>query len=366
LAQRRPGTGSIRVVIADVGADTAHFEQVARLVAERRASFGRAFAAGGVESRQESRRAIGLLLQAGIPFIGMSLSADLTTPDTAFVDEPGYLQLSPPNRRYASAAIALVARHTPAGAGRQVIIYHAPVPGDEYTESLALDVIAAARENPLTHPHEAMVVSSVSQLPRSVCRSNAAPTGPAAALIYVDRWTAFRTFADGLSALCGPGGPALLISSDSVNRLMTNDVARTTVHAPWPMAYFRKGKQCGELEAAAGNNPSGEAAEFLTMIRDELGTCDSEGPGPVKQIGERVSMMWDAVTLALQVAPTDSMGRNLRDVSLSLASGTITVRGGRVVTYADFTEPLCVLAVDRSQQSGRSADNCDTALGTVR
>jgi hypothetical protein len=152
----------------------------------------------------------------------------------------------------------------------------------------------------------------------------------------------------------------MLVSNDSVSRFMTNDDARRTVTAPWPMAYFRKGKQCADLELAATQEPLGEAAALLSSARSALHACTStEDGGTVGQIGDRVSRMWDAVSLATRVVPTGTTSDIVADTSFTGTGGPVQVRGGVIVTRPAPSPALCVRTVDLSKSSARSVAECD-------
>jgi hypothetical protein len=358
LAQRRTDLGGqIHVVIANAGSDMSHAVEVAHLIAGHRASFGRVVATGGGESRTDTREAIRILLAAEIPFIAPTLTGDLQDPGHAFLNLPNYLQFSPPNQAWAISAISLIATHTPQGARRQVFVYHAPDPGDEYTESLALDVLAAARSNPVTG-QAPQIVSDVSQLPASVCGNTSSTSRTPAAVFFADRSATFGTFANHLSILCGSAGPALLVGSPSVSDFLSNDAARTSVDAPWPMAYYRKGTQCAELQASAAT--SKEAALLLAAASTVFGACATDQNGYL-QIGSAVADIWDAVTLASEITPINTNTNIVKDAHLLGSAGPITVQSGQITASPVTPEPLCVLSVDLP---ARSASTCDKAFGT--
>jgi hypothetical protein len=255
--------------------------------------------------------------------------------------------------------VSFVARRSPPS-GRQILIYHVADPTDLYTESLARDVQFAARAEPRTAAQPARIIASPDQLPTSVCADGALPGTPAAALFFADRWTTFGSVANRLTALCGERGPAMLVGNDSVNRFMTNDTARSSVRAPWPLAYFRKGAQCSEVAALATKAPGGEAGRLLLGTRTLLGECDPDH-GSV-QMGDYVSLFWDSVALADRTVPA-SGGTVLVDTTFTGAVGTLTVRGGRLIRPADAVpRPICVLTVDRSGIGSRSEANCDRAF----
>jgi ABC-type branched-subunit amino acid transport system substrate-binding protein len=355
LAQRRTDLPSrIHVVIANAGADMAHAPQVAQRIAQKLSTAGRVVVIGGGDSREETKKAITTLLDAGIPFIAPTLTADLGAGGRPFVDKQGFLQMSEPNQNFANAAVSFIAAHTPRNKRRKVIVYHLPTPGDEYTESLASDVVDSARNNPRTFvtPGEE-TISDVNRLPRSVCKTATGDDLPAA-LFFADRWNTFATFVQKLTTACGFSGPALLISSDSVDRFMTNDTARAALLAPWPLAYYRKGKQCDDLK----KNTSAEAATLLDSAQKNLSACS-----PSAQIGDQVSEFWDAVLLATKTVGKNG-GTDLADETLSATTGTFAVRGAQITEYGDPAQVLCVLAIGPG--GGRSADNCTTAFGAAR
>jgi len=352
--------GRVRVVVANAGADMRYARELATLLVAHRAAFGRVVAIGGGDSRATTKSAFHTLLDAGITFITPTLSSDDEVPGLPFIDAPGFVQTTDPNRSWARAGVAFVARYSPAG--RQVLVYHVSDPSDLYTESLARDVQFEAGANPRTSARPARIVSSSAQLPRSICRGATSADGsPPPAVFFADRWYSFGAFAAALTALCGPAGPAMVIGNDSVNRFMTNDAARATVRAPWPLAYFKKGVQCSEIEARAAADPAGEAATLLRWSRGVLRLCDPAN-GSV-QMGDYVATFWDSVALADRILPLDGSGSPLADVTLHGSAATLTVKGGRVVRSDDaMLQPLCVFSVDRSSAVGRAVGNCDGAF----
>ncbi|MBL8929485.1 MAG: serine/threonine protein kinase [Kineosporiaceae bacterium] len=349
--------GRLRVVIADGGADMRQAGDVVRLITAKRALLGRVVAVGGGDSRDVTKQAFNDLIDAGIPFVAPNLTSDDDGPGLPFVNRPGYLQLSVPNQNQADAAIDFIAAHTPGTTAREVLVYHVPDPGDLYTTSFARDVQNSARSNPRTAAGPARIISTPEDIPRSVCRSSSG-TGPATAVVFVDRWNTFGPFADAVTRLCGAAGPALVVGGDSVNRFMTNDAARAAVRAPWPLAYFKKGAQCSELVQRAARSPRGEAARLLAAARADLGACRTSGA----QLGDHVSLVWDGVAVgAAAVEP--GTGGTVRDVAVSGAINDYAIRSG-VVTWPDgaVMRPLCVMTVDRSDGGGRSQANCTAAF----
>lgn len=379
LARRRerPGGENLRFVIANAGANMRHAEEVAKLLVARRADLGRAVIVGGGESRAETHRAVEILLGAGLPFVAPSMSADLGAAGRPFVDLPGYLQISRPNREQAQVAVDFVARRTPAPSTRQVIVFHVPKPGDDFTASLAADVVAEAAARPRTAVPAPRTVSDVAQLPASVCRSASSGKSPdqarkpgqlPAAVFYADRWSTFPAFARALTARCGAAGPAMVVAGTSVARFMGSDESRSAVRAPWPLAYTRIGRHCSELEVGAADPTDVEAVDLLSAIRAELGACAPGAGTPASQIGERVSLFWDAVTLARQAVRRggglgEQAGRQVLDVDVRAVNGRLSVRGGQVAGYADLGEIICARTVDRSIAAPRSAAMCDTVFG---
>lgn len=354
----------VRAVIANAGADMRQAIRVARSIANHRASFGaRVAVVGGGESRAQTRAAIEILLDAGIPFISPDLTADLDSPGQPYVRQAGYLQLQPPNQQWAQAVLSFVARHTPPSSSRRVVVYHEPSPGDDYAESLARDMVAAARVTPRLAATSPLLVGDLSQLPVSVCRNEAAPGGRElpAAVLFADRSSRFRAFANTLTALCGAaGGPAMVVATDSVAGFIADDAARQSVTAPWPMTYLSSRTGCTELLAKSGQAPGGEASALLTAARAVFGQCDPYTRGPAAHLGADVALTWDAVTLATEI--TSPGGADvLKDTTLEGATGPLTVRAGQLVTTPVTPRPLCVPSVDLTA-GNRSPDVCAAAF----
>jgi hypothetical protein len=116
------------------------------------------------------------------------------------------------------------------------------------------------------------------------------------------------------------------------------------------------------VEALARRAPGGEADLLLRAARTGLRLCDPETGS--QQMGDAVSLTWDAVAVADRVVP-DAGGSRLGDETIAGATGPITVRGGQVVWAREAApQPLCVLTVDRSNAVGRSLANCDSAFPT--
>jgi hypothetical protein len=314
------------------------------------------------DSRDATRQALDTLLAARIPVIAPNLSADTGAPGQTFITRSGYLQLSAPNQEWAGAAVDFIAAHTPVADHRQVIVYHVPVDGDNFTQSLADDVVAAAEATPAIDAQAPQVVTGLRGIPTTVCRDAPARTLPPA-LFFADRATSFRQFATGLTALCGPHGPAMLVANSNVGQFMTSDAARQTVTAPWPMAYFRRGQQCSELERAAGQAPRGESGALLSLAGSVLGLCVQQPGGSVSQIGDRVAQFWAAAALATKLVTPGTPEGGLADTTINTAVGAVTVQGGRVVARPAPSSPLCVKTVDLSRSSSRSVDTCDSVFG---
>ena len=352
--------GRVHVVVANAGSDMRYARELAALLVAHRTALGRVVAIGGGDSRASTKAAFHTLLDAGIPFVTPTLSSDDEVPGLPFIDAPGFVQTTDPNKSWARAGVSFVARYSPRG--RQVLVYHVSDPTDLYTESLARDVQFEAGAEPRTSARPARIVSSAAQLPRSICHGTPSTDGSAPpAVFFADRWNTFGAFAAALTALCGPQGPAMVIGNDSVNRFMTNDAARATLQAPWPLAYFKKGVQCSEIAARATADPKSEAATLLRWARGMLRLCDPAN-GSV-QMGDYVATFWDSVVLADRMLPLDGSRSPLADVTLDGSAATLTVTGGRLVrSQGALLQPLCVYAVDRSSTVGRAVGNCDPAF----
>lgn len=362
LAQQQSGNAvdnpRLRVIISDSGADMANAMTVADLVVKDKQKLGRVAVLGGGDSRSVTKRAITVMAQAGVPVIAPVLTSDDEGPAQPFVSAANYFQMSAPNSSMAKQMISFIADRVPAGASRRVYVYHAEDPDDLYTTSLARDVQFAADDNPRTSTDPALQVSTLDAIPATVCATSDSP----AALVFVDRWNTFGAFAARLTELCGPRGPSLVIGGDSVNRFMTNDAARQRLSAPWPLAYFKRGVQCGELQAEASKAPDGQAAQLLQAALRSYGLC-SEGANS-RQIGDSAAQYWDGARLAAQVTTGDD-----KRAELVGASGTWVTEGGHVARRSGAVvdsalTPLCVFTVDTTNPLGRSSANCAKAFPT--
>jgi hypothetical protein len=346
LVQRAPGNaGAVHVVIANAGAQMSQAVPVAQRIIAKKAAFGRVVVIGGDESRDTTSTAISALVGAGIPVIAPTLTSDLTKAGEPFLPgEPGYLQLLRPNQDWANAMIGFIAAHTPAPAHRQVIIYHVPVAGDYYTESLARDLADAARANPVTAALGPQLVPALSQLPPSIClpqHSSAPPGNLPPAIVFADRRSDFPAFVSSITQMCGRAGPALLVGNDSVNRILVDDNARKSLDAPWPMAYFKAGDQCTELQTDATTTPGGPDAALLATARSTGAGCL-----PTAQLGPDVSLTWDAVVVALRVVTglPSLAGALVQDAAVNTTNGPLAIASGHIVGNA-VGRPLCVYSV---------------------
>lgn len=366
LAAARATDGvRIRVVIASAGYHMAHADDVAKALVAKRNALGRVVVIGGDESRAPVRDAITTLTDNKIPVIATTLTGDLRGADKPFLPEDtahGYLQFLPPNTAWAREMVRFIKDHTPRNRKRDVIVYHAPSPGDEHTDSLADDVGRLARAEGFTTPP---VVQYPTDLGPNICAVDPPPAGGPlpAAVVYVDRSEGFGTFVQTITRLC-PKGPAMLVGNDALNGVMSDDDQRKALNAPWPMAYFALGNQCTELWAAARANPGGAAFVLLNTLRSsglgcrEVGAPKRPGDAPPMKpaIGVNVSLTWDAVWLAKDVVlarrPADG-GRSLHNSDgHETSNGMLDVADDRLRKQLPLRKPLCVYSVSRPADEG--------------
>ena len=361
------GSPTIHVVIANAGARMGQAVAVAKSIVARKGAFGRVVVIGGDESYATTRTAISTLVTAGIPFISPTLTSDLAVPGQPFLPygTSGYLQLLPPNQDWANRMIKFVVEHTPAPTHRQVIIYHVASgtgdQSDEYTESLTHDLMDAAGASSL----QAQQVSDLNQLPHpeSICAAQStSPTQPPPAIVYADRGRDFPAFVASITKTCGRRGPALLIGNDSVTRVMTDDPTRKTIDAPWPLAYFKAGDQCTELQADARQAPDGPDA---VLLRAALPT--DPGCRPESQLDPNVSLTWDTVRLAVRIvstAPGTVPFTFAHADQVPTANGALTITSDRITPVTP--QPLCVYTTGLPPASPTVTDSTGTVLPTGR
>lgn len=376
LAARRTDKAlPFHVVIANGGAQMGQAEQVADRLVALRQKVRRLVVIGGDESVQGTKAALGTLLKAEIPVIAPTLHADKDAPDKPFIHTPdgtGYLQLLPPNRRWAARMVDFIADHTTSGATRTVHVVHDERPHDDYTDSLAEGVHDEAERRLGPQPD---VVRSADDLPDTVCAptengkagapdspERRAAAGRAPAVVFADRSKAFQDFVKQLDSRC-PAGPALLVGSNALNRYLGEDEQRRRLKVPWPMAYFKVGAQCTELDEAARVDQIGPEFHLLKALRARprdqgplgcvAGQETSSTPGtpatgrhrPMDPpIGVNVSLFWDAVQLAQASVESrhEDGSMPVRDAEVSGVNGRYIVRDGRLTPLEAPRYPMCL------------------------
>jgi len=362
----------LHLVVANAGQDVAHAGDVAAtIVARYRAGAlgSRAVVVGVGDSRTVTRQAIGTLLDAGIPVLTGTLTADPDRPGRPFVDRPGYLQLSPPADQYASDTVQLLApylgsaRATAARhGGPALIIYQQPLADGVTPDADDLFSVSQTRDTERAAADAHLVTrasSSLSELSRAACPQG---DGSGRAVFFAGRWSRFRQFAQALGAACLV--PPAVWSNDSVNRFMNNDTLRAGLgDIGWPLRYYSAGPQCTDLvPSAAGVEPPLEARTLLArMRRTDPTTCAA----PDSQVGSHVTVLWDVVRLAGRLAAQLPLGpADLDRLALpttALAEGSVTIAGGQVDRPVPL-RPLCVLHI---AQGPRSSGVCPTAFKDV-
>lgn len=343
----------LRVVIANAGELDARVEEVTArlrdLDAEGRLGTHRAVVGGGNSTTKLQRSTRQNLLAAGIPFIAPTLLADKGAPGRPFIDEPGYLQLSPANDVYARYAIEGLARTFPQGVNLR--IFRQPSTTDLYTDSLVDDLqFWAARAGIET---TVLAPSAVSDLTREVaqlCQGQTDSDGRPTAAYFADRYFRFADFVSRINTLCG-GRPTLVMANTSAARML--DSPRGTLFKErWPIFYNTGGRQCSSLD------PDSNLAQRLRLPVAQGGLGDPCGTGG--QISDRTVTFWDAATLALALfesAPTrttDAGALRTLQADVMLVHGRASVADGVLRTPV-----IPVIAVCASPSGGpRTLNQC--------
>ncbi|GAA0442722.1 hypothetical protein Aca07nite_63660 [Actinoplanes capillaceus] len=351
----------LHVVIADATQDVAHIDDIAKMIVDKRETFGpRVAVVGGGDSRDTTQRAINRILDAGIPFLAPNLLADLGAPGRPFVDRPGYLQLAPANLAYAADTVHRLSRLF--DDGFRLDVYQHPSPTDQYTTSLLNDLLAEVRK---VGGASARHVAALDRLDESICANAPEPT----VVFFADRWTRFADFVQRIKEVCGHSRPHLVIADSSVSRFMANYQLRAVSAADWPVDYYVGGPGCSSLTSSSVEILTGQIEHFheLTgLAKGKTFTCADRAPGvsggvlrdactldaaikmtsqpcDPNDLGGFLVPAWDAVLLADALVPPDgAAGRPPAEYlgGLSLPGLTMATGVRAVVGQGILRDPI--------------------------
>ena len=130
-------------------------------------------------------------------------------------------------------------------------------------------------------------------------------------LFDAGRWSEFDGFLRALRE-CGGNPPRHLVADDSANRYMANPGLRAAAPGNLPVTYVSKASlaTCAALRAAQDRRDDARAS-FLSWIQaDDLLDPPRCRPGSEEQVGERVSLAYDASMMLVRAV--ESLAARLR------------------------------------------------------
>ncbi|MGI5147342.1 hypothetical protein ACQEVC_13345 [Plantactinospora sp. CA-294935] len=292
------GAALLRVVVANAGQQMRHAGRAVAmlegLVRDDPTVLG---VVGLVESRTSTAAALRELNRIGLPALAPTLSADGMHENSKL-----YLQISAPNRDQA-ALMDEYARQVLRVSGAHV--YYTTGENSSLTEDLYVGTLVNDLRqrfgNRLTRVEEWRTGQRMTQ-----------ECGYTGVLIFAGRWSEFDGFLRALKE-CGPNPPRHLVGDDSVNRYMANPGLRASAPGNLPVTYVSKAAlaTCASLRTARDQRDDVRGS-FLSWIQadDLLDWPRCRDDGPSAQVGERVSLAYDAATMVVRAV--ESLAARLR------------------------------------------------------
>ncbi|WP_233512511.1 hypothetical protein [Micromonospora deserti] len=281
------GAALLRIVVANGGRQMRHAGRAVAMLAELARDDPTVLGVVGlVDSRTSTARAMRELNRVGLPVLAPTLSADRLDANSRL-----YLQISAPNTDQARMVEAYA---------RQVLkvdeahVYWTTGEGSSLTEDLYVNTLVEG----LRKRFGTRITRLEEWRPG---RRLIAECGYPGLLFYAGRWSEFDGFLRALRE-CGDNPPAHLVGDDSVNRYMANPGLRASAPGNIPVTYVSKAAlgTCAALRAAQARRDEARAS-FLTWIQaDDLLDPPRCRPEQPHQVGERVSLAYDAAMMMVR------------------------------------------------------------------
>lgn len=294
------GSALLRVVVANGGHQMRHASRVVRrLAALAREDPTVVGVVGLVESRTTTAQAVRELNRAGLPVMAPTLSADGMHQNSRL-----YLQISAPNadqamliEQYASRVLRVTDAH----------VYYTTGEGSSLDQDLYVDTLVKGLRKRFGER-----LSQVQEW--TTGRRLTQECGYRGLLFFAGRWSEFDGFLRALKE-CGDNPPQHLVGNDSVNRYMANPTLRASAPGNLPVTYTSKAAQatCPALRAARDRRDDVRGSFLSWVSADDLLDPPRCRDNASVQVGERVSLAYDAATM--MVRAVEGLAARLRHAS---------------------------------------------------
>ncbi|MET7708269.1 hypothetical protein [Micromonospora sp. NPDC005413] len=281
------GAALLRIVVANGGRQMIYADRAVAMLAELARDDPTVLGVVGlVESRTSTARALRELNQVGLPVLAPTLSADRMDANSRL-----YLQISAPNADQVKMVDAYA---------RQVLkvdeahVYYTTLEGSSLTEDLYVGTLVDGLRQRFGARITRLDEWRTGQRLTGEC-------GYPGLLFYAGRWTEFDGFLRALRE-CGGNPPRHLVADDSANRYMANPGLRAAAPGNLPVTYVSKASlaTCDALRAAEDRRDDARAS-FLSWIQaDDLLDPPRCRPDSGRQVGERVSLAYDAAMMMVR------------------------------------------------------------------
>ncbi|MEH1169087.1 hypothetical protein V6V47_27270 [Micromonospora sp. CPCC 205539] len=281
------GAALLRIVVANGGRQMRYADRAVAMLAELAHDDPTVLGVVGlVESRTSTARALRELNQIGLPVLAPTLSADKMDANSRL-----YLQISAPNTdqvemvdAYAKQVLKVDEAH----------VYYTTLEGSSLSEDLYVGTLVDGLRQRFGTRITRLDEWRTGQRLTDEC-------GYAGLLFYAGRWSEFDGFLRALRE-CGADPPRHLVADDSANRYMANPGLRAAAPGNLPVTYVSKAAlaTCAALRAAQGQRDDARAS-FLSWIQaDDLLDPPRCRPGSEQQVGERISLAYDAAMMMVR------------------------------------------------------------------
>ena len=329
-------TPAIRLVLANPGATSAHWELLVDRLAAMTESKDRLRAVTGVgTSTEANKKAVAALTRRGIPVVGASITADDLANGQGGRDPfPGLARVSPTNTDEARA----LASFAKVGAGKAILVYDKP--GDPYTRTLQNSFAALLKGSPyepqpFTPPadrsQEGTTANTFRQITHLVC-----DTAPGTdTILFAGRHIQLRQF---INALGGRGCQErrfTVLTGDEGSYLEGDKgLDRTALSRNLSVRYSALAHPKTWASTPVGT-PGGSAADMKNLT-DLIARASRAPDGPIGEVSlddGQLIIGYDAMTLAVkgirEATPDGGALPPLSDVGLQWpqVKGSLRVSG---------------------------------------
>ncbi|MDQ0959897.1 ABC-type branched-subunit amino acid transport system substrate-binding protein [Streptomyces sp. B4I13] len=326
---------AIRLVLANPGATSAHWETMVDQLERMARGDDRLRAVAGVgQSTDANKKAVTELTRRGIPVVGASITADdLANGQNGKDPFPGLARVAPTNTDEARA----LASFAKVEAGRALLVYDKP--GDPYTRTLQTSFAALLKGSPyepqpFTPPadrtREGTTANTFRQITHLVCDTTAGTD----TILFAGRHTQLRQFVNALGTRGCQDRKFTVLTGDEGSYLAGDKkLDRTALTHNLSVRYTALGHPDAWTKAPAG--PGGSAAD-AKVLTDLLARSVREPVGPIGEVALEDGQLiigYDAMTLAVhgirEATPDGGTVPPLADVGLQWpqVKGSLRVNG---------------------------------------